>query len=50
MAICIKCYDNYPDKRLSLGYRTCIVCGDKEANKEAIRKSTCIAPLFNKGA
>tara|TARA_S200000501_G_C20815152_1_gene740207 strand:+ start:963 stop:1160 length:198 start_codon:yes stop_codon:yes gene_type:complete len=50
MAVCIKCYNSYPDKRLSLGYRTCIVCGDKEANKEVIRKSTCIAPLFNKGA
>ena len=49
MATCIQCYSVYPDKRLSLGYKTCIVCGDKEACKEVIRKSKCIAPLFNKG-
>lgn len=50
MAICTKCYENYPEKRKELGYTTCISCGDKEAQKEAIRKSKCTAPLFNKGA
>jgi len=50
MAICIECYSEYPEKRKNIGYKTCIVCGDKEASKEAIRKSKCIAPLFNKGA
>jgi len=50
MAICIECYSNYPKKRKALGYKTCIECGDKEAHKEAIRKSKCTAPLFNKGA
>lgn len=50
MAICIKCFNDYPVKRLNLGYKTCIDCGDKEAKKEAIRKSKCTAPLFNKGA
>ena len=50
MAICTECYSNYPEKRQSLGYKTCITCGDKEAQKEAIRKSKCTAPLFNKGA
>lgn len=50
MAICIECYSVYPEKRKNIGYKTCIVCGDKEASKEAIRKSKCIAPLFNKGA
>ena len=50
MAICIECYSEYPEKRKHIGYKTCIVCGDKEASKEAIRKSKCIAPLFNKGA
>ena len=50
MAICIICYSNYPDKRKSLGYKTCITCGDKAAKEEAARKSKCVAPLFNKGA
>ena len=50
MANCITCYNNFPNKRYQLGYRTCINCGDKEASKEAHRKSKCIAPLFNKGA
>tara|TARA_B100000927_G_scaffold286633_1_gene278428 strand:+ start:1756 stop:1953 length:198 start_codon:yes stop_codon:yes gene_type:complete len=50
MAICVKCYLEYPEKRKRIGYKTCIVCGDKEATKEAIRKSKCTAPLFNKGA
>ena len=50
MAICIECYSEYPEKRKDIGYKTCIVCGDKEAKIESIRKSKCIAPLFNKGA
>lgn len=50
MAICTVCHSEYPDKRKNLGYRTCISCGDKEAKEEAIRKSKCTAPLFNKGA
>ena len=50
MATCIVCYEKYSDKRKNLGYKTCLNCGDKEARKEALRKSKCIAPLFNKGA
>ena len=50
MAICRVCKEIFPDKRYSLGYLTCINCGDKEALKEAIRKSKCTALLFNKGA
>lgn len=50
MAICISCRSDYPEKRKLLGYDTCIVCGDKFAQKESIRKSKCVAPLFNKGA
>ena len=50
MAICIECYSEYPERRKDIGYKTCIICGDKEAKKESIRKSKCIAPLFNKGA
>ena len=50
MAICIECHSEYPERRKDIGYKTCIICGDKEAKKESIRKSKCIAPLFNKGA
>ena len=50
MIHCNVCGENYPVKRKELGYSTCINCGDKFARKEAIRKSKCVAPLFNKGA
>ena len=50
MAICAKCSCDFPDKRHALGFDLCIVCGDKYASLEKIRKSKCIAPLFNKGA
>jgi len=50
MAYCNVCSEEYPNKRKDLGYKTCINCGDKFARKEAIRKSKCVAPLFNKGA
>ena len=50
MAICIVCKDQYSDKRKNIGYNTCLKCGDKFAHIESIRKSKCIAPLFNKGA
>ena len=50
MAICINCSKEYSDKRKNIGYNICLECGDKIAHKESIRKSKCIAPLFNKGA
>jgi ribosomal protein L37AE/L43A len=50
MPECKLCNNTYSVKRLNLGYSTCIDCGDKIAVKEAIRKSRCVAPLFNKGA
>ena len=33
MAICIKCEEEYNDKRLALGYRTCLDCGGRDANR-----------------
>lgn len=50
MPECKMCNITYSVKRLNLGYLTCIECGDKIAVKESIRKSKCVAPLFNKGA
>jgi hypothetical protein len=31
MAICITCEEEYNDKRLALGYHTCLDCGESEA-------------------
>tara|TARA_B100000287_G_C20501256_1_gene729209 strand:- start:229 stop:474 length:246 start_codon:yes stop_codon:yes gene_type:complete len=31
MATCIKCEENYSDRRLALGYATCLECGEAEA-------------------
>ncbi len=31
MAICITCEEEYNDKRLALGYYTCLDCGESEA-------------------
>jgi hypothetical protein len=50
MAVCTRCYDEFSDARRDIGYEVCIECGDRQAKKEAIRKSKCVAPLFNKGS
>lgn len=47
---CIKCGEIYNPKRAALGYKTCLVCGDIEAEIEVVRKAKCVAPAFNKGA
>jgi|TARA_R110000744_G_scaffold15740_5_gene43655 hypothetical protein len=39
MAICIKCEEEYNDKRLALGYPTCLECGGHAANR-VIRQQT----------
>ena len=31
MATCITCEEEYNDKRLALGYHTCLICGESEA-------------------
>jgi hypothetical protein len=48
MATC-SCGKEFSDKRKSLGYKTCLVCGEKEACEEKGQKSRQIAPAFNKG-
>ena len=50
MAVCQECGSDYADARAALGYDTCLVCGEAEAQVEVKRKAKCIAPLFNKGA
>jgi len=50
MAICKLCHEDYNDKRLALGFRLCLECGDKAASREANRRRKCVAPAYNKGA
>lgn len=49
MAICIRCGDEYADKRKELGYDICLACGDMDAQAEAKAKSSRIAVQYNKG-
>ena len=37
MAMCVSCGDYYTDRRLDLGYRTCLNCGDAEARAMTFR-------------
>lgn len=48
-AECEKCGTLFNYKRKVLGYNTCLDCGDIKAIKEILRKSSCVAPAFNKG-
>ena len=47
---CIECGEEYNPRRLALGYHTCLECGDRDATKQTLRKSKCVAPAYNKGA
>ena len=49
-ATCVECGESYSHKRKELGYHTCLDCGSVDAMREILRKATCIAPAFNKGA
>ena len=49
-AVCIDCGEHFNPKRLELGYRTCLKCGDAPATAEKKRKAKCTAPAYNKGA
>lgn len=45
MAMCTNCGDQYSDRRLDLGYRVCLPCGDDVA-----RTVRFLAAPLNKGA
>jgi len=49
MAICVECDDEYSDRRKTLGYDTCLECGDAAATREILFKASCTAPAYNKG-
>lgn len=50
MADCFNCGEEYSNKRKSLGYSTCLSCGECNAYEEAVAKSKRVAPIYNKGA
>lgn len=43
------CGNGIHPKRYALGYRKCLECGEKEAEKESKHKAKCTAPGYNKG-
>ena len=43
MAICISCEEEYNDKRLALGYHTCLDCGELDAR--AVKAARTYAKL-----
>ena len=49
MPDCVECGEDFPKKRKSLGYDTCLDCGAKEAARETHAKSKRIAIPYNKG-
>lgn len=50
-ALCRCCGEEIlPAKRAALGIDTCLECGEIEAQAEAERRKSQVAPLYNKGA
>jgi hypothetical protein len=48
--ICKNCLENTLSKaRYALGFKTCLICGEKEARKEVERRRKCITIPYNKG-
>lgn len=45
---CCWCGDDVPAQRWSLGYRTCLLCGEEQAKQE--RASWCVVQEYGKGA
>jgi len=39
MANCINCEEEYTDKRLALGYATCLECGETEARQISLKRT-----------
>ena len=47
---CKICNEHIPEGRLSLGYVTCLACGEAAASDLAERRKKQCAPAYNKGA
>jgi len=49
MAICERCDGEFSDGREKLGYKTCLVCGEEDAQIEIEKKKLRVATPYNKG-
>lgn len=49
--LCTRC-DDFPvsEARWKAGYRTCLVCGEREANRIAEQRKKQLGITYNKGA
>ncbi len=47
---CKICNEQIPECRVSLGYVTCLACGEAAANELAESRKKQTAPAYNKGA
>ena len=44
------CGDEIEPKRWALGFRECLMCGERQAIRQKARLANCLAPAYNKGA
>lgn len=49
MAMCIKCGEEFSEKRKELGYNICLYCGEVEAKESKFKKSEKVVVAYNKG-
>ena len=49
MAACEECGENFSEIRAELGYKTCLKCGEKDAQIEIDKRKLRIAIPYNKG-
>lgn len=49
MASCVRCGYDYSMARKNIGYKTCLPCGDKTADRLIREKASRCMPAFNKG-
>jgi len=47
---CEECGENFSEKRAELGYKTCLKCGEEDAQKEISKRKLRIAVLCNKSS
>lgn len=49
MANCKLCGEEFSDRRKALGYETCLICGEEDAQLEIREKSGRVGVAYNKG-
>ena len=48
MTLCISCGNSFSMERKNLGYRNCLDCGDKVADKQTQEKKSRVTCAYNK--